>query len=440
MNNVVTHPAFAAKVAQVEERCEYTQEVMGTPPHWLVRWGISVIFIVIAVVVLISFMVKYPEVIPAQIIVTTPEPPVSVVARAAGSLAQIAVQDQQNVVPQQILAVIDSTADTQGIQDIQTLINRAQATSRPDQALGVLLKDRHYQLGEFHDSYAQYQKTYDEYSSYQRLNALGSEMNMLQVQINQYQQVVLQRQEQQQLLEQEIKLLEKDYQRVEQLYQQQMLSMKTVEDKHRELLQLRRQSRANALELSNTQIHSQGLKQQWQKLQLEQSRQNQMFASQLNEAYTKLVNQLKQWNGRYIIRAPVAGKVTFIKPWADHQFINNGDELLVVVPQEQQEMIGKVRMSTLNSGKVKLGQRVYIKLHPYPFQEYGIIEGVVKSISLVPRQDHYAIEVSLPQGLTTSYHKTLVFKQEMQGNAEIVTEDLRLIERFFHQIVKAMKS
>jgi hypothetical protein len=38
----------------------------------------------------------------------------------------------------------------------------------------------------------------------------------------------------------------------------------------------------------------------------------------------------------------------------------------------------------------------------------------------------------------TSYDKTIDFKHEMLGSADIITEDLRLIERFFYQLRKAV--
>lgn len=49
------------------------------------------------------------------------------------------------------------------------------------------------------------------------------------------------------------------------------------------------------------------------------------------------------------------------------------------------------------------------------------------------------MEVELPNGLKTSYNKELVFDKEMRGSAEIVTEDLRLIERVFYQFRELFK-
>jgi len=49
------------------------------------------------------------------------------------------------------------------------------------------------------------------------------------------------------------------------------------------------------------------------------------------------------------------------------------------------------------------------------------------------------LEVDLPHGLETSYGKTLDFSQEMTGFAEIITEDLRLLDRVFKPIKALMK-
>ena len=90
-----------------------------------------------------------------------------------------------------------------------------------------------------------------------------------------------------------------------------------------------------------------------------------------------------------------------------------------------------------NSGKIAKGEKVLIKLDNYRFQEYGVVEGRVQNISFTPdEKGNYYVDVTLPKGLKTSYKKVLPFDKELKGNAEIVTQDLRLIERFFYQIRK----
>ena len=98
-------------------------------------------------------------------------------------------------------------------------------------------------------------------------------------------------------------------------------------------------------------------------------------------------------------------------------------------------VVGRMQVPSVISGKIVPGEKVLIKLDNYRFQEYGIVGGRVQSISLAPdEKGNYYVDVILPNGLKTSYNKTLPFDKELKGNAEIITKDLRLIERFFYQI------
>jgi hypothetical protein len=46
----------------------------------------------------------------------------------------------------------------------------------------------------------------------------------------------------------------------------------------------------------------------------------------------------------------------------------------------------------------------------------------------------YILEVQFPDTLTTTYHRKLAFRQQMSGTAEIITDDLRLIERLVNPV------
>jgi len=49
------------------------------------------------------------------------------------------------------------------------------------------------------------------------------------------------------------------------------------------------------------------------------------------------------------------------------------------------------------------------------------------------------VEVNMPQDMKTNYDVPLKFSQEMKGSAEIITEDLRLIQRFFNPVKSLLK-
>ena len=108
--------------------------------------------------------------------------------------------------------------------------------------------------------------------------------------------------------------------------------------------------------------------------------------------------------------------------------------VFIIVPIENLSFTARLKTPTQNSGKIKIGQKVNIRLENYPDSEFGVLYGTVKNISLIPDKNGlYIVDVKLPRKLITSYGKEIEFKQEMQGMAEIITEDLRLIQRFFYQ-------
>ena len=45
----------------IELRSESVQDILSTPPHWMIRWGNTVIFVIIAMILLMSYFIKYPE-------------------------------------------------------------------------------------------------------------------------------------------------------------------------------------------------------------------------------------------------------------------------------------------------------------------------------------------------------------------------------------------
>jgi multidrug resistance efflux pump len=157
------------------------------------------------------------------------------------------------------------------------------------------------------------------------------------------------------------------------------------------------------------------------------------YEIKLREAQKNLESQIASWENLYILRAPNNGHVSFLKYWSEGHFVNANEEVIAVV-SEQQKLVGKLYLPQTGSGKVKVGQTVNIKLDNYPFREFGVIRASIDSISPVPRNNEYLVRVDLPQDLQTTYGKRLEFKQEMQGMAEIITDDLRLVERLFQHL------
>ena len=113
---------------------------------------------------------------------------------------------------------------------------------------------------------------------------------------------------------------------------------------------------------------------------------------------------------------------------------------MTVGPEYPSAMIGRMKLPIKGSGKVKPGLDVKIRFSNYPPSEYGVVKAKIGRISLVPDDNHYFVDVSLTDGLKTTYGKTLEFHPEMQGEAEIITEDVRLLLRIMRPLEALFKN
>jgi HlyD family secretion protein len=227
----------------------------------------------------------------------------------------------------------------------------------------------------------------------------------------------------------EYDLSSKQFVRDSNLYGQQVIPQSELDKTKSTLLQNKYSWLTSGTSIDNALIESGATGQTLLELKKEYTDKKKEYEQALSLSYDNLVAQIKLWEQSYLLKAPATGQVTFTKFWSENQNVVAGDKICTVVPEGESSISARVTLPIAGSGKVKEGQKVNIKFDNYPYMEYGTVTGMVKAISLVPSEDTYIVDVDLPDGLQTSYGKQLAYKPEMQGTAEIITEDLRLIER-----------
>ena len=107
---------------------EEAQEIMGRAPSWVVRWGITVIFVILALIVLGCYIIKYPQTVTAPISITTVNAPSDLTARYDGLLDSVCVGNGENVRTGQLIALLATPAD---YDDIRSLEEHLSATDSP---------------------------------------------------------------------------------------------------------------------------------------------------------------------------------------------------------------------------------------------------------------------------------------------------------------------
>ena len=156
--------------------------------------------------------------------------------------------------------------------------------------------------------------------------------------------------------------------------------------------------------------------------------------NELKENYEILLARLLDWEKAYLLKAPVNGQITFTHFWKNNQNIKVGDAVYTIIPTGSKSFIGKIQVPIQSSGKVRVGQNVIIKLDDFPYMEFGLLQGKITKISLVPDNDFYSAEIIFPSTLITTYGKNISLKNVLKGNCEIIIRNQPLILKFLYPL------
>ena len=426
-------------VAELDEPTEYLQVVLNTPLQWVLRWGQSVVLLLILMLLALGWLIRYPDRIPAQIVITTPHPPLPVVARMDGPMARLLVQDHDFVRQGALLAVIQSAAQYEQVLRLKETLNSFDATVSSEFS-NTLSLDSTYSLGPLQEAYAKLQKAEQDYRLHRQITSEDHQRRAIERQLQRYQDLLIQQQNQQELLRRQKELAEIDYRRHQGLHASQTIADKTLEEQEQVWLEAQESYEAVGTALSHTRVQIAELKREWHKFRDLHTLQEEKLRSALRSATEQMRSDIHRWEEQYFLYAPQSGYVSLFDVRSEQQFAKAGQTVMSIVPNESQPVIGQLRVPIQNSGKLAQGQSVRIYLDNYPYQQYGTLSGMVETISLLPQQNQYHVTISFPQGLTTQYHHTISFQQQLQGRAEIITDELRLLERIFYSLRAATDS
>ncbi|MCP5102020.1 MAG: HlyD family efflux transporter periplasmic adaptor subunit [bacterium] len=427
-------PDSELDIASIEIRSEEVQEIMGFIPHWIIRWGITLFFIVITVFVTGSYFFQYPDVIMSSIVVTTETPPAGIVARTSGKIQQLFVRDNQEVAAGERIALIETAVDYLHLSELKEKLDDLKSFSHHYDAAGPRRFEKNYALGGLQSIYSSFVESYQNYDYFIRLDFHNKKIESTRLQVARQKVLYEQTQKQNAIMERDFELSKETYESLKKLYDDKIISQSEFNAAKSAKLNKEYALAGARSSLSSQKIQVAQLEQTIRDLQQTYKEQKKRLELALDNAYNNLSGPIAQWEQTYLLKTPISGVVTFTKFWSANQNVNMGDTVVTVVPKEAGELVGKVVLPVQGSGKVKVGQRVNIKFHNYPHVEFGMVWGVIKARSLVASDNNYVLEVDLPEGLMTSYGEELSFNQEMQGTAEIITEDIRLLERIFKPI------
>ena len=398
---------------------------MGTPPRKLVAWGTTVLFIIFALFIIASWFIKYPDTVPAQIEITTRRPPVIITARASGRIIEMNVSERDTVKAGIVMAVIESSARPREIFDLEIWIEE-NATSDTVNPIKLPALNG---LGEVQQYYSIYRQAYSRLWHYRANDYPGHRIRALTDEIRANRLLIESLKTKERLYLDAFQLEKLRFSRDSMMFVRETISQAEYEKSRQMMLARRIEIQQMSLDILEESISISRKEQDILELSLKRDEELQELSSQASGRLSELIAAIDLWKNRYLLVSPVEGTITFTRFWSVDQYVYEGEQVMTVVPADQGEIIGRVKLAMQRSGKVRPGFTVNIKLSGYPHLEFGLVRGSISSISLVADEKHYIAEISLPDGLKTIYGKELPFTQNMSGTAEILTDDMRILQK-----------
>ena len=406
-------------------------DMLGNPPGWLLKSGISLVFITTFGLLFMTWFIQYPDKLTGQAIIQTEFPPVEMFPPTSGIIDSILISQNEGVEKNQALLLIESSAKWEDVEKVKQYLNDPFLMEGP---LSL-------QLGPVQNAFAAWQSEWNRNvqaeknpETAQKIQAFQQEKVHLQGLNNSITRRIA-------FYEKELQLIQKDLDRSKKLREVGAISEVELEQKTNVELQAQRQREQLLSEKVQNRVRGEQLTNQI--IEAKQAR-TQLLDEQnirLEAVHQQLKSAIEDWEQRYLVRATTKGRVELSQNLSQGQMMTTNDRLLVISPdQVNTEIVARCIIPVQGAGKIALGQTVQLELPAYPTEEYGALTGKVISLAEIPildgeKQLQYNVTVSLDYPFITNYGKEIPFQQNSTAQARIITKKRRLLQRFLDQIL-----
>lgn len=213
-------------------------------------------------------------------------------------------------------------------------------------------------------------------------------------------------------------------------------SQSEIEQTQTEIKRLQAELVQKGAEASTVKIQAQ---QKIQQLEVEETQ----IKAKIQQA-AKLLEKAKAELKQLYLTAPVDGVVLSLNINNTGETVQAGQTFAEIAPQSAPLILQAV-LPNREAGFVKVGETAQVKFDAYPYQDYGIIAGKVKSISPGAKVDErlgatYRVEIELERNYVTANNQLIKFKPGQTATAEIITRQRRIIDVLLDPIRQIQKS
>lgn len=416
-------------------RSEAVSEIISRRPDFFERWALLIFLFILLTLFSGTWFIKYPDVIQANATLSAFDAPKEIVVRQDGKLVQLFVNNDDTVTQGQTIGWLESTANHKEISELSALLNKGInfLLNNDTEKVSALFKSNFQNLGELQSYYQQFITSWQQFNDYLVNGYYYKRKRSLFEDENYFKNLHKSLEQQVYYLKQDLQLTQETYDANSSLFKDKVISKQELREQKSRLVG----KQMNLPQLESAILSNENLQTAKQKEidELEHNIAQQKIIFQ--QALQTLHSLTNEWERKYVIKAAANGKVVFLIPLQENQFMQSGKIIGFVNPINS-KFYAQVTLPQNNFGKIDTGQIVQLRFEAYPYQEFGIVEGRLKYISKLPSDSGFLANIELPNGLVTNYHKQIQYRSGLKSQALVITKDARLAQRFYYSIVKNM--
>jgi hypothetical protein len=429
------------KIEQTAQRTEEVRDIIDRMPHRTGKIVAILVIVLCAILLFFGWVIEYPEKVTGPVTITARQAPVRLVANISGKL-HLLKNSGDSLKENDIIGFIDNPAKLQDVLNVEQFLTKNQLSTLRDNSVPLVFPET-TALGELSPVYFSFCNAFEKLEQYYTGKPYEKKKSSLVSLVNSQIQLSNHNREQMSTKARSLEVAGKNMHRDSLLYSKAAIAELDLDRSSITYLGLLENFQALNKEDASYRLQINDTQHKLQLLQVEQQGAEQQLKMDLISVYNELTNSIRQWKQRYLFIAPFSGTLENLNFWHENDFIPAGTESFSVLPADN-PLLGQVYLPSQGAGKVLVGQKVIIKLENYPYMEYGSVNGLVRSISMLTNQAEastrqnnmhtYLVTVDLPNHLITNYGAILDFRYEIKGVADIVTKPRKLLERLFDNL------
>jgi HlyD family secretion protein len=427
--------------ADLQTKSIIVEDYVSATPNFIARWGSLILILILFCIGLGCWFIRYPDLVTGRAHLTSIDAPKEVISRKGGKLEKLFVENNKDVRQGELLGYIESTSNPSSINKLKVSLDSIlyYVTNGNDSMILDYFPNYYNQeylkkLGELQRPFESFIQNFIVYRDFIGVRLYEKKRTMLKSDLLNLTRLHAALEEQKALMEQDLDLSRQTFKANESLARDNVISRLDYRNEQSKLL---------IKQLTIPQIKSAIISnesQQNDKNKEISELENQVLVerNKFIQALQSMISEVSQWEFLYGLYAPIDGRLQMASFFQENQYVKEGQLLFLIQPNSTKFFL-EMYIPQYNFGNVANGQDVLIKLQAYPYEIYGSLQGKLEDINTVPTDSGYLAKVTLPNGLVTNYGKTLRYQYGLLAQADIITKDMRLIERFYFSVSRQLR-